>query len=221
MNKIRTNAKTPWYSGNNRPIVLLDMDDVITDCLKAVIASYNEKYNTKFKPKDCNVWSLSEFFGTSIEDVLVLFRADKFFEDLAPKRGSIKAIKDLVKSTKYDIYVITATSDEDGSELQQKIRWFNKYIPEFNTKRIISCQDKYVIRGDVIVDDKIDNLDLCDPYMECILMDSPVNKNCDKYIRIKNLRELPELLDKMFYENDIKTFEKEYEDELIKETNKR
>ena len=151
----------------------------------------------------------------------MLFRADKFFEDLAPKRGSIKAIKDLVKSTKYDIYVITATSDEDGSELQQKIRWFNKYIPEFNTKRIISCQDKYVIRGDVIVDDKIDNLDLCDPYMECILMDSPVNKNCDKYIRIKNLRELPELLDKMFYENDIKTFEKEYEDELIKETNKR
>lgn len=199
MCEIVTNASTDWYSNNNRPIVLLDMDDVITNCLQAVIQAYNEKYGTHFKFKNCTVWNLSEFFGVSVDEVLKLFRADKFFEELTPKRGSIQAIKKMVKSTKYDIYTVTATSDTDGSELVQKINWFKKYIPEFNVKRIISCQDKSIIRGDVIVDDKVKNLDECKPYMQCILMDSPTNQENDTYLRIGSLTELPNILEQMFY----------------------
>ena len=221
MCQIKTNAKTPWYSGNKeRPIVLLDMDDVITDCLGAVIEAYNTKYGTSFKKNKCNIWNLSEYFGCEREDVLKLFRAKKFFEELTPLKGSISAIKKLIKSTKYDVYIITATSDEDGSELVQKIKWFKNYIPEFNTKRIISCCDKYVVRGDVLVDDKIDNLNSCKPYMQCILMDSPTNKDCNDYIRIKSLNELPDILEKMFYgDGGIKEFEKEISKDMIKETN--
>ena len=220
MCKIKTNAKTPWYSGNNRPIVLLDMDDVITNCLRSAIKNYNEEYGTNFKYEDCNVWALEEFFGTDRETVLKLFRDPGFFENLKPKKGSIGAINKLIKSTLYDIYIVTATSDDDGSELAEKIRWFKNYIPSFNTKRIISCRDKYIIRGDVLVDDKVENLDACKPYMQCILMDSPTNQDCNKYIRLRSLSSLPDTLERMFYSEDgIKYFEKHEQEKLVKETN--
>ena len=220
MCKIKTNAKTPWYSGNNRPIVLLDMDDVITNCLRSAVKNYNEENKTDFNYKDCNTWNLEEFLGVDTEVVLNLFRDPGFFENLTPKKGSIGAINKLIKSTLYDIYIITATSDDDGSELMEKIRWFKKYIPNFNTKRIISCRDKYIIRGDVLVDDKVENLDNCSPFMQCVLMDSPTNQDCDKYIRIRSLKSLPDLLERMFYSEDgIKEFEKKEQKKLIKETN--
>lgn len=221
MCKITTNAKTPWYSGINRPIILLDMDDVITNCLRSAIANYNKANNTNFDYKKCNVWGIEEFLGVDRQTVTDLFRDPGFFENLPPKRGSIGAINELIKTTNYDIYIITATSDDDGSELVEKIKWFKKYIPKFNTKRIISCRDKYIIRGDVLVDDKVENLDNCSPYMQCILMDSPTNQDCKDYIRIKSLKSLPKLLEQMFYvEGGIKRFEKEDKARLIEETNK-
>lgn len=220
---IKTNAKTPWYSGNERrPIVLLDMDDVVTNCLRSAIKSFNDTHGTSYDWRECNTWNLDEFLHVDKEEVLTLFREPGFFEDLSPKRGSISAINDLIKSTKYDIYIITATSDDDGQELVEKIRWFKRYIPKFNTKRIISCKDKYIIRGDVLVDDKIENLELCAPYMQCILMDSPTNKDCDKFIRIKSLKYLPDLLEQMFYNDKegIKTFEKEIKPTILEEQKK-
>jgi len=224
MTEIKTDAKTPWYSGNTtRPIVLLDMDDVITNCLRSAVKNYNVENGTNFNYKDCHTWSLEDFLGVDTETVLNLFRDPGFFENLTPKRGSVGAINELIKSTKYDIYIITATSDDDGSELVEKIRWFKKYIPKFNTKRIISCKDKYIIRGDVLVDDKVENLDLCAPYMQCVLMDAPSNQECDRYIRIRSLKSLPALLEKMFYENEdgIRTFEKEMREDLIRTTNEK
>lgn len=210
-----------WESKNNRPIVLLDMDDVITDCLSGVVKTYNELYNANFKPADCNVWDLSEFFNTSRATVISLFRTDNFFEELEPRQGSVSAIKELVKSTKYDVYIITATSDDEGIELNQKSKWLKKYIPEFNTKRLIACDDKYIIRGDIIVDDKIANLQMCEENMCCILMDSTTNKECKNYIRIKSLQELPQLLDEIFYSpGGIRTFKKTVLPKLIKESNK-
>ena len=220
MCKIKTNAKTNWYSGNNRPIVLLDMDDVITNCLRSAVKNYNEENGTNFNYKDCDTWNLADFLGTDRETVLKLFREEGFFENLTPKPGSVGAINKLIKSTLYDIYIITATSDDDGSELVEKIRWFKNYIPNFDTKRIISCKDKYIIRGDVLVDDKVENLDDCNNYMQCILMDSPTNQDCDKYIRIRSLKYLPDLLERMFYSKDgIKHFEKTEHNKLVKETN--
>lgn len=200
---IKTNATTPWYSGNpGRPIVLLDMDDVVTNCIKGVVKNLNTKLGTKFKVNDVTDWHFSKCLKVPENVVNEVFRTPGFFEKLKPMPGAIDAINQLIESAKYDVYIITATSDDDGLELVEKIKWFKKYIPNFNIKRIISCKDKYIIRGDVLVDDREYNLDTCAPYMQCILMDSPKNRNCTKYRRIKSLLELPDILEEMFFNNE-------------------
>lgn len=197
------NFNTPWFLGNsNRPIVLLDMDDVITGCFKGVITTLNNKLGTKFKAKDITEWQISECLKIPKSTVDEVFRTPGFFEKLKPLPGSIDVINKLIDSTKYDIYIITAISDDSGLELVEKIKWLKKYIPKFNISRIIGCRDKYIIRGDVIVDDREYNLDTCSPYMNCILMDSVANKQCTKYKRIKSLAELPDILEEMFYNNE-------------------
>ena len=210
------------YSKNNRVRVLLDMDDVITACLRSVVKEFNEKHGTNFNPANCEAWDLTKTFGCSLESLMEIFRTPGFFENLEPKRGAIGAIRELIKSTKYDLFIITATSDEDGSEYVEKLNWLEKYLPEFNKKRLIACSEKSIIRGDVIIDDKVENLDECAPFMQCVLMDSPTNQDCDKYIRIKRLKELPELLDTMFYNDNggVKAYEKEIKPAMIEEQNK-
>jgi 5'(3')-deoxyribonucleotidase len=209
------------YSKNNRVRVILDFDDVIAAFLRAVIKAYNEQNGTNFKPADMSAWDLTKSLNCTLDDLYSIFRAPGFFENLEPKRGAVGAIRELINSTRYDLYIVTATSDDDGSELQEKLRWLKKYLPEFNRKRIISCQDKEIIRADVIVDDKVENLQKCSPYMFCILMDSPTNKDCNEFVRISRLKELPSLLDEIFYNNDkgIKHFQKEVEPAIIEAQN--
>ena len=65
-------------------------------------------------------------------------------------------------------------------------------------------------------------MDHCSPYMQCILMDSPTNKDCKDYIRIKSLTNLINILDSMFYaEGGVKEFEKNVKKKLIEETNRK
>ena len=121
------NFNTPWFLGNsNRPIVLLDMDDVITGCFKGVITTLNNKLGTKFKAKDITEWQISKCLKIPKSTVDEVFRTPGFFEKLKPLPGSIDVINKLIDSTKYDIYIITAilmiksdiVSDEDMVSLK-------------------------------------------------------------------------------------------------------
>ena len=209
------------YSRSNRPRILIDMDDCITACLRAVVKAYNEENGTNFKTANCDAWDLTSVFGCDINSLFKIFRTPGFFENLEPKKGAIGALRELIKSERYDLYILTATSDLTGDEYKEKIAWIKEYLPEFNTKRLIACSDKEIVRGDVIIDDKVENLDKCAPFMQCILMDSPTNRDCDKYIRLDRMKNLPSLLDEIFYNSDkgIKHFQKEVEPAIIEAQN--
>lgn len=181
-------------SKNNRPRVLFDMDDVITNFLGSVIDIYNARKGTNFTVEQVRSWDLSEDFD---DDIFSIFKEDGFFLQLKEKNGSTKVLKDLIESTRYDIYVITACNSVH--ELLEKVEWFQNFIPNFNLDRLISCKEKYIIRGDIIIDDKIDNLIECKPFMECILYDMPHNRNCHEFTRIHNLQELLPILEEKFY----------------------
>ena len=183
-----------WDKRNKRPIVLLDMDDVINNFLTYLCTMYNETHGTKYKASDITDWDLTKTIGADVADI---FTAEGFFEKVPSKRGSITAIKKLIKSQKYDIYIITAC--QTNRELEEKCHWLENLVPEFKQERIIKCSEKYIIRGDVLVDDRIKNLEDCSPYMRCVLFDAPHNKDCDKFIRIKSLSELLPLLEEWFY----------------------
>ena len=181
-------------SGNNRPVVLFDMDDVITDCLGGLIDEWNSQNNTNFKRKDVNKWDIDSCLGAGAHKI---FFQKGFFRNLKVKNGSVKVIQELIESTRYDIYIVTAC--QSVQEIEEKILWLEEHIPGFNLKRFIACREKYMIRGDVIIDDRTENLDDCRRYMDCFLYDMPHNKKTKKFVRIHSLEDVPEILEQLFY----------------------
>lgn len=181
-------------SGNNRPVVLIDFDDVIANTLESLVNEWNKENKTSFKKEDVDKWDIDACLG---KGAFNLFFKKGFFENLKEKNNSIKVIDSLIQSTMYDLYVVTAC--QSVQEIEEKINWLQKNIPNFNINRFIACKEKYMVRGDILVDDRAANLDQCRKHMDCILYDMPHNQNTRKYVRISSLEELPEILHELFY----------------------
>lgn len=182
-------------SGNNRPVVLFDFDDVVVDCLGGLIDEWNKQHGTFFKREDVDRWDIDACLGEGAHQI---FFQKGFFENLEEKNNAVAIIQRLIESTKYDIYIVTAC--QSVQEIEEKIHWLEKHIPHFNLNRFIACKEKFMIRGDVIVDDRASNLDSCRKYMDCILYDMPHNSMSKKYVRIHSLAEVTEILDQLFYQ---------------------
>ncbi len=170
------------------------MDDVITNFLDSVIDLYNERKGTAFSVEEVRTWDLSGPFDA---DIFEIFQEEGFFLQLEEKNNSTAVLKSLIESTRYDVYIITACNS--AKELVEKTQWMERFLPSFNQARIIACKEKHIIRGDIIIDDKIDNLIACAPFMECILYDMPHNQECVDFHRIHNLQELVPILEQKFY----------------------
>lgn len=180
-------------SRNNRPRILFDMDDVITNTLHSFMKIYNEENNSNYTVDDIREWDLVSKFGEGIFDI---FRQQDFFYDLDPKNDAVAVLTELINSTKYDVFIITACNSVD--ELAQKVRWLQKLIPDFNLNRIISCKEKEIIRGDLIVDDKLANLYACEPFMKCVVYDMPHNRNENRFDRITKMSDILPILEETF-----------------------
>lgn len=174
--------------------VILDMDDVVNQFLDYLLEVYNKKYDKNVKLNDITSWDLTKNEAVR-PSIIKLFKKRGFFLSVPEKRGAIEVIKKLMDDGRYDIYIVTACGTVN--EYKEKIEWMENYLPEFNKSHIIMCTEKNLIRGDVIVDDKVQNLDECAPYYKkCILYDMPHNRYTHKYDRILTLKELPDILER-------------------------
>ena len=183
-----------WDPRYNRPRILIDMDDTINNFLGYLCEAYNERYGENLKLSDMTDWDITKFMG---QRGIELFKEEGFFEKIPEKKNALKAIKKLIESADYDVYVVTACTT--NHELEEKFKWFEENLPEFNKDRIIKCKEKEIIHGDVLIDDNVANLDRCSPFMRCVLFDMPHNREEDRYPRIKSLSEVIPLLKEWFY----------------------
>lgn len=183
-----------WDPRMNRPRILFDMDDVVNGFTQHLLEVYNQRTGAHIKLNDVKEWDLSKYIG---EYGMSIFREEGFFEDIPEKKSATKTLKKLIESADYDVYIITACNS--NQELEEKYKWFDKYLPEFNKDRIIKCKEKEIIHGDVLVDDNLSNLRRCAPYMRCVVFDMPTNQECDEFPRIKSLKEIIPLLKEWFY----------------------
>lgn len=193
MSDFNTNT---WDQRYNRPRILLDMDDCINNFLHYLCRVYNKRTGSNLKVSEIKDWEITKYMG---QEGLNIFKEEGFFSQVGEKRHSVDTLKKLIESTKYDVYVISAC--HSVKELEEKVEWFAKYLPEFDPNRIIRCREKEIIRGDVLVDDRLENLHKCSPFMKCIVFDMPHNRNCSLYPRVKRLEDIIPIIDEWFYPN--------------------
>lgn len=180
-----------------RLTILVDMDDTIENLLSAWVERLNRDFGTDIKPNDVTEWDISKSFPMLTREQVVspLFCND-FWYSVMPKPGAPEMLKRLIDDG-HRVLIVT-TSGYHTLRTKMDVTLFG-YFPFLSWDDVIVTRHKQLIRGDVLIDDGVHNLEN-GSYMK-ILMDAPHNRNYDAetngMIRVKDWEEVYSAISKL------------------------
>ena len=157
----------------NKPlIVLCDIDNTIINTEQLIVDEYNRRYNKSITLDDVTCWN---YFSDKVDsDFFEFLTKPKAWNDVQPIESICKLVQTMVAQPDYfTVYLVTATNPLK-TELQEKFTIALK-LTRVDKRHIIVCNDKHLLRGDIMIDDYTKNIDdtLCS---NCWLIDRPWNK---------------------------------------------
>ena len=165
-------------------IILCDVDSVVAELMTPWLARYNEDYDDNLTADNILAWSTHEFVkpecGKKIYDYL---NDPDLYVNCPPIEGALDGVNTLKQKGHRVVFVTAATAEGMGA----KLKWLCSHgfldmggkneCPDF-----IAAKDKGLLRGDVMIDDGVHNLDSA--YVKyCILFDQPWNQENLEYAR--------------------------------------
>lgn len=175
-------------------IILIDMDDTIEQLLRAWLRGVNERYGRSVRYEDVTSWDVSKPFpGLTREQVYAIPDEPGFWGTVEPIEGAAEAIRGFMDAG-HEVYIVTATPYISVAEKMDDLlfRWF----PFITWDQVIITKRKQLIRGDVLIDDGVHNLEGGDYFK--ILMTAPHNRDYDAesngMIRVDSWKEIEKLI---------------------------
>lgn len=176
--------------------ILVDMDDVLENLVECWIAELNLRFGTAVSVDDVTTWNIAEVFPslTPKQVFSPLYDTD-FWAKLSALPGAQEYLKRLIDDG-HKIRIVTASYYET---LPAKMELLFREFPFLNWNDVIVAHDKKLIRGDVLIDDAIHNLEDA-PYNK-LLFHRPYNKDYDAaangMIRVYNWCDIYREIEKM------------------------
>mgnify|MGYP003624273935 FL=1 len=170
--------------------IFVDMDDVIADTYGKHIELYNEEHKTELclsQITSGEVWqNVPEIHQESIHDHAL---QPGFFSDLKPIKDSQLVMEALY--AKHDVYIATAATQFPNS-LKEKSDWLDEYFPFISWQHRIMCGHKFILNGDLLIDDRAFNLKKFQG--DTLLFSSPHNAHENGFTRVSTWLEIAERL---------------------------
>ena len=155
--------------------ILVDMDDTIEQLLRAWLEGVNKKYGRSAAYDDVRDWNVAAVYpGLTWEEVYTVPLEPDFWKTVKPIPGAAEGLKKLMDDG-HDVYIVTATPYQSVSEKMTDLLF--KYFPFLSWNQVIITMRKQMIRGDVLIDDGVHNLE-GGAYAK-ILMTAPHNRDYD------------------------------------------
>jgi len=111
--------------------IYIDMDNVLVDFRSGI-----ERLDAAQK---------SQFAG-SYDEVPGIFSL------MDPYPGAVEAFRKL--SANHDVFIASTAPWNNPSAWSDKVKWVQKYLGQNAEKRLILTHHKYLLRGDVLIDDR-------------------------------------------------------------------
>ena len=191
----------------NNNIIAVDIDEVLSETLKAILENYNYIWNwKKVNWEDLtsyNLWELPKFW-LSMNYSLRMFIKVQLCSWISKKIKPVDWAKEKILELKNKWYrMIPVTARWSLVKLSTKL-WLKRYFPncfddvafaEFFTshsrKKSDICKD---LCANIIIDDNLDTcIDCANNWIKCFLLDKPWNQ-CDS---------LPDLITRVFSWDEI------------------
>lgn len=177
--------------------ILVDMDDTIEQLLDAWVRGVNAKYGRNVTYDEITSWDVSAAYpGLTRDQVYAIPRQPGFWGTVKPIPGAAEGLKHLMAAG-HEVYIVTASEHHAIQEKMDDLLF--RYFPFLSWKQVIITDRKQIIRGDVLIDDGIHNLEGGD-YVK-ILMTAPHNRDYDAeangMIRVRSWEEIEEVIEQL------------------------
>ncbi|WP_245893345.1 5' nucleotidase, NT5C type [Parapedobacter indicus] len=174
---------------DEKPRLVIDMDEVIADTLHKFLVLYNRDYGIAMDIHQAPGKELHENLPENLNGQWKIYAHEKgFFKDIPPMPGAIKTVKQL--QTRYNVYIVSAATEFRNS-LEDKLDWLAHHFPFIPWTNIAFTGDK-IVAADIMIDDRIKNLAHFSGRR--LLFSSPHNLLITGYERVNNWQEVAELL---------------------------
>ena len=178
-------------------IILVDMDDTIEQLLQAWLRGVNERYDRDVTYDEITSWDVSAAYpGLTREQVYAIPSEPGFWGKVEPIPGATESLQKLMKAG-HELYIVTATPQDQVAEKMNDLLF--KWFPFLSWDQVIITTRKQMIRGDVLIDDGVHNLE-GGAYAK-ILMTAPHNRNYDAegngMVRVHNWTQVEEAVRKI------------------------
>lgn len=138
-----------------RLTILVDADDVMLDTCPHWVRWLDRKYSMSVSPEDITEWELTPFFsGLSEGQVHAPLLDPEFWRTVPAREGALEVCTRL-REDGHALYVVTATDPRNaGVKFERMCALF----PFLDARHFIVAYDKYMVDGDVLIDDYAPNL---------------------------------------------------------------
>ena len=183
-------------------IILVDMDDTIEQLLQAWVDGVNKEYGYRTAYDDVREWNVTAAFpGLTWEQVYAIPVRPGFWSTVQPIPGAAESLRRLMDAG-HEVLIVTATPFESVPE---KISGFlMEHFPFLRRDQIMITSRKQLIRGDVLIDDGVHNLEGGD-YIK-LLYTAPHNRAYDAevngMIRVNTWDEVERVIDAIMSERE-------------------
>lgn len=155
-------------------IILCDIDNTILNTEQAIIEMYNRTHDDKIRLNDITSWN---YFSGKVEPDFFEFltKPNTWLNDVQPIQSVCNLIKEFVSCPDYfTVYLVTATNPLKTA-LREKLM-LAQSVTGVDKHHIITCNDKHLLHGDIMIDDYIKNIDDT-PCPLAYLVDRPWNRD--------------------------------------------
>lgn len=158
--------------------ILVDVDDTVLDLMSEWLRRYNRDWNDNVQKSDVLSWELHKYLKPECGRDIYNYLNDKdLYFSVKPIEGALEGCQ-RIRDLGYRIVFVTAFFNTPKVEAMHDYGFLKEY--PYNDGRWNTCcdmvmaNDKTLIKGDCIIDDKVDNIE---KFGSGYLFDQPWNKN--------------------------------------------
>lgn len=173
----------------NSKIVKIDCDGVLRDLLPQMCKVYNEQFNEHIEPENVIEYDLTHTFHKCIEVDGISpnkWFFDEHIHDVYINSSvcyKAKEAMDMLREIGY--YTVIVSNQPENWHQSATLLWLE--LNDIKYDSICFTNKKDIIKGDIIIDDNIDFLNICDEKERKILIKAPYNSNEKKYEKFDTL----------------------------------
>lgn len=184
----------------NKKTIMLDMDDVITI---HGLSNLMEKFlGKKLEETNNNTYYRQDLLGDKKDDFFKFFVTQNLYDNVDIVDNCKEVLEEICKY--YDVYITTDyiwrdVPDYAGDNMRNKFNFLNENFPFLDRKKYIFTGSKNIVKCDIRIDDKIENLigDDLEKYLFTAYHNKTISKGeLDKLgiVRVNSWLELSKIL---------------------------